>query len=605
MNRSRQRVAALLAGCAVATAAAGWPGAASGVSLSRTMTLAVVPFANTGNGKPADLPNLTRAMQEAIVDHLRAGGRVTVLEPSVVEGALKALHMGAITSPAAAVKLGKHLQVTGVVYGTFRRPGADEVRADAVLVRVADGRTLSRANSYGNDLMTEGAIETMGDILSQGLIATLREDGTIAPPVGRALTLTTSTNSDLVGTGGGRVSVQIDLRAAEMERRGARAPLNISLVMDRSGSMAGEKLEYTKQAARTLVNSLSSTDYFSLIVFDDTVQVLVPAGPARDKQRLLKVIDNIDDGGSTNLGGGMAAGYAQVARYLEKQRVNRVLLLSDGLANVGEVDPERLQSSASAQSKEGITISTLGVGLDYNENLMLALSRSGRGNYYFIESPESIPNIVASEAKGLLNVVAKDVRLEVTLAPGVRLAELSGYTYRQEGTHVSIDVPDLFSKDYRYVIMDLDVPSGSANSWRPLAQVEARYHDLLSGTKNAWTQAAAAVRYTPDQKNVLRHERRDVVANVAVVRSARAMEQAGQMLDKGDRDAARKVLQQAKERLTKDNKRINRPSVQAEVNALGSMDDALAAPAAAAGPEAQRAKKNIQFQSNQRYQNRR
>ncbi len=204
----------------------------------------------------------------------------------------------------------------------------------------------------------------------------------------------------------------INIKAEKAREKKERTPLNLSLVLDRSGSMQGDKIKYACEACKFVADNLEPNDILSLVIYDDQVNVLSASAPVKDKLKLKQLINSITDRGSTNLSGGMLEGYNQVHTTHDKKRVNRVLLLSDGLANQGITDPKILQQMAREKNQtEGMTLSTFGVGEDFNELLMTGLAEYGSGNYYFIDSPDKIPTIFAKELQGLLSVVAQNTNI--------------------------------------------------------------------------------------------------------------------------------------------------------------------------------------------------
>jgi Ca-activated chloride channel family protein len=247
----------------------------------------------------------------------------------------------------------------------------------------------------------------------------------------------------------------VEAKAMQFSAKGdARTPLNISLVIDRSGSMEGDKLKHAKLAAQYVVDQLSAEDYVSIVQYDDAVQVVSTSNRVGDKQLLKRKIDAIQAGDSTNLGGGMLEGYNQVKSTYKSGFVNRVLLLSDGLANVGITSVDELQRIAKNKNLEqGITISTFGLGLDYNENLMTNIAEYGSGNYYFIRTPEEISSIFQRELNGLLNVVAQNAILTVELPQGLTLTRVFGYQFEQSGNRVIINFRDIFSSETKAVLL--------------------------------------------------------------------------------------------------------------------------------------------------------
>ena len=163
-----------------------------------------------------------------------------------------------------------------------------------------------------------------------------------------------------------------------------------------------------------VIQNLNSGDYLSIVQYDDHVKVLSHSAQVKDKTSLQKIVNGIVAGGMTNLSGGMLEGYNEVKITQKEGFVNRVLLLSDGLANVGISDPAQLKEIAGRQFRENkIGLSTFGVGADFNEELMMHLSEYGGANYYFIETPDQIPQIFAKELQGLLSVVAQNTVLEI------------------------------------------------------------------------------------------------------------------------------------------------------------------------------------------------
>lgn len=205
-------------------------------------------------------------------------------------------------------------------------------------------------------------------------------------PPGGVITLDGTLNSGCVPHNGGTVYLQIALDARNFPMTAVcRRPMNIAVVLDRSGSMAdARKIDYAKKAINSLIDGLSSEDYLSIVIYDDRIDVLLPAQRVINKECIKRLVREIYPRGSTNLGGGMAEGFQQIERNFREDYVNRVILLSDGLANTGITDPRELGRIAGRYRDKSISLTTMGVGLDYNENLMLGLAEHGGGNYYFL-----------------------------------------------------------------------------------------------------------------------------------------------------------------------------------------------------------------------------
>ncbi|MFM7732629.1 MAG: vWA domain-containing protein [Cyanobium sp.] len=203
-----------------------------------------------------------------------------------------------------------------------------------------------------------------------------------------------------------------------------RPPLNLALVIDRSGSMAGSKLSHARKAARFLASELSERDRLAIITFDDEVTVLVPSQPVRDPLLFISAINTIHSGGGTALFDGWLAGATEVANQLDPQGLNRVLLLSDGQANQGLTDAGAIAARVEGLTQRGISTSAFGLGSGFDEDLMGAVAAAGDGTLAQIETPQQLADLYASELNGLASTVGSKVSLSIRARDGARLVDV-------------------------------------------------------------------------------------------------------------------------------------------------------------------------------------
>lgn len=234
-----------------------------------------------------------------------------------------------------------------------------------------------------------------------------------------------------------------------------RPPMAMMFVVDRSGSMQEEdKMTYVRQALHRLVEQLDPRDRVGVAAFDDYAEVILPVTSVSEGEALHAAIDRLQPRGATNLSHGLQVGYAALAQE-PTTHLRRVVLLTDAVANVGDTDLHRIGGWAARGDADGIRLSAIGVGLGHRDDVLVEMSRQGRGNHYFLDSPDEIERVFAREAAGLLEDVADGVHVTFTPAPGVQVVRVEGATAQARGPHWQADVGRLGAAQHRTVLWTL------------------------------------------------------------------------------------------------------------------------------------------------------
>jgi Ca-activated chloride channel family protein len=361
-----------------------------------------------------------------------------------------------------------------------------------------------------------------------------------------------------------------------------RNPLNLSLVIDRSGSMSGKPLAEATRCAEFVLDGLLPTDRLSLVVYDDSVDTLVPAVPIADAREVIRrAIRQIADGGSTNLHGGWRQGVETLLPHVSPQTVSRVILLSDGCANAGLVDPQAIWAQCAEFASAGIGTSTYGLGSGFNEELMIGMARSGHGTSYYGESAEDLMDPFREEFDLLNALCARRLELEIEPARGVKVAMLNEYGAASDNAWW---LPDLAYGGEAWAIVRLKVSKKLAASVTDgpveLGTIALRYTGL-DGEPRAIQPAACSLPALPAAAFSAISEDELLLRRLGELEAAQIQLQARSAAMRGDWNTVLSLLRKA-EKLGSENPWI--AAVTGELRKLAERrDEALFSKASAYG----------------------
>lgn len=401
--------------------------------------------------------------------------------------------------------------------------------------------------------------------------------------------------SDLVMAGSSEtllgVWVDVPLKAKQTVPSSA-----VALVVDTSGSMGGVKIENARSAARALVEKLSNGDLVGLYSFSDDVQERMPLTALSPSSRpsFASAISMLTPSGGTNLFEGLRSGERAVFAAPTTHPVKRIVVLSDGQANVGPSSPDVLGALAARGSEHGIQVTAVGVGLDYDETTLNALAVRSSGRLYHLAEPREMTAILQQEMGLLQATAATDAYVDIVPAPGVQLLGIDGVRASQDGGNMRVPLGSMFAGQHREMLVRVRV-TAQADGSHPLASVRLHFRDPSDGNLERVQETVARYEVTREAGAIARRENartKEIVATNEVSKlAASAAEKAG----RGDLDKAAHDLAKAEERLlaqakiAKDDGERQRIAVNvANISKSRKVTEAAAAAPAAAKPMAAR-----------------
>ncbi|MDB4953203.1 MAG: Von Willebrand factor type domain protein [Myxococcales bacterium] len=406
--------------------------------------------------------------------------------------------------------------------------------------------SIDRMVPIAHKARTSFVIAAAGAVVATALVLAPRHDrgASCAPQAAITnddITLTGRLTSSKFLPGPQDLAVTIRAKAGHAA---TRPPLSLAVVIDRSGSMNGVPMRNAKAAAAELVDQLDEADAFTIVTFSSNDEVVAPiqsATPAK-KAAARAAIERIWDDGGTCTSCGLTTATAQLGRSPIAGGLRRIVLISDGQANLGIFNRDELAQLVSRTAANGISISTVGVGLEFDEVTMARLADVGRGNYYFVEDTANLGTMFRRELGGLAETVASEVRLVVDAGPGVQIIEAYGYPMTREAGQVIVPIADLRAGETRKVVLHVQVDLSGVGE-TSIANLQLGWRRASDGATRTTTAHAAAELVTTANEVAGSYDR-DAVRAATEAQSARALEQATITYERQGYRAAQQVLQQ-------------------------------------------------------------
>jgi Ca-activated chloride channel family protein len=397
--------------------------------------------------------------------------------------------------------------------------------------------------------------------------------------------------SDVLAAGDGTASIALWVDAPNARPR-VRVPMDVALVIDTSGSMAGAKIENARRAANLVIDDLTDGDIVSLVSFNDDAKTIIePTTLSSDARRALKAkIALLQPNGSTNMFDGLGLGETHVARAPNTHAVRRVVVISDGIANVGPSSPEALGALAERGNRFHAQVTSLGVGNDYDERTLNALATRSTGRLYHLSDPKEMAGLVQHELELLRSTVATDAFVEVVPAPGVDLVGVEGIR-SERGADGAFKLPlgALFSGQHREAVLRVRLHDTTAATSRALASVRLHFRDPDDGDVPRIQEVVARAGFSSDVGSVAKAENAKAKSIIAVIDASNLELSASQSAGQGQFAAADKQLETAQlaletraKRTTDESERTRLSAVARKVaSARAQVQAAPSAPAAA------------------------
>lgn len=357
-----------------------------------------------------------------------------------------------------------------------------------------------------------------------------------------------------------------------------RVPINLAIVIDRSGSMSGERIKKAKEAAILAVNMLNEDDTLSIIAYDTNAEVILSSTKVKNKQKIISLIEeNLVANGGTALFAGVSKGINQVSKQLSRDNVNRIILLSDGQANIGPSSVSELSELAIVAAKKNIAITTFGIGDDYNEQLMSSIASYSDGNHVFVDDTSKLENVFVREFKDVMSTVAQDIVITIHLKDDTKPVRLLGRDGIIKGNKVIIKMNQLYANQERYVLLEVIPPKGKAGENKTLANIEFSYNDLLNKKVEKENQTVN-IAYTNKQDVVDKAVDPNIIAESEIQKVILANDEAVALYNQGKMEEAKSLLTVSAEKLSEESMRYMgiAPEASEKMKAQMGINQALA-----------------------------
>jgi Ca-activated chloride channel family protein len=362
---------------------------------------------------------------------------------------------------------------------------------------------------------------------------------TPTPDVTGKFKVTTHWLKPLLPAAGGETTLLIRLVAEPDPNARLAAPVDVAFVLDRSGSMSGEKLALAKEGVSLALERLRPTDRVALVIYDDEVEVVQPLVDASETAlaRLQRALHPLDSGGSTFLSGGWVAGCRELANApaddTGRTRIRRVILLTDGLANVGILHPQELAKHASQLRKRGIVTTTVGVGLGFDEGLLFAMAEAGGGNFVYAANAMVLRNFFAQELQEMLQIASTRTTLHITFPSHVRGRLVSAFPVEREDKTIKVAIGDVPAGDTIDLVFTVKGDAGTPGDLLPL-RASCHWTDPSTDYRHRWDISPSPLERATDEE-IANTQEDQLVAERAALQHAAAERRAALELDRAGR----------------------------------------------------------------------